>query len=370
MGSVAKRENGRWRARWRDPDGSERAAHFATKAQAQLHVAKMTAAVDAGTYLDHRDAAIPFGVFAEAWRLAQIHSPATQSRTETLIRVHMLPNWEYKRLGAIRPTEVQAWVKGLSPRLAPATIESVYGLFATIMRAAVLDRLLAVTPCVKVQLPRVDRTPVVPLPVDAVTSAVAAMAPELAAAVLTSAAAGLRISEVLGLTVDRVEFLRRTITVDRQAPVTGDRWEFRPPKTRASRRTIPIPDVLAQALAAHLAERPADEFGFIFHRPDGGPWSRRQAADRLDTATRKVENWPTDPHGTWHDLRHFYASVLIHSGASASAVQARLGHATAAETLDTYTHLFPAEDDRTRAALDAALGSTSEATPALAVAGR
>lgn len=56
-----------------------------------------------------------------------------------------------------------------------------------------------------------------------------------------------------------------------------------------------------------------------------------------------------------HDLRHFYASLLIPHGESVKTVQARLGHAFAVETLDTYSHLWPDSDDRTREAVDAVL---------------
>lgn len=59
---------------------------------------------------------------------------------------------------------------------------------------------------------------------------------------------------------------------------------------------------------------------------------------------------------TFHSLRHYYASLLTRHGESVKAVQARLGHASAAETLDTYSHLRPDPDDRTREAVDAVLG--------------
>jgi integrase len=58
-------------------------------------------------------------------------------------------------------------------------------------------------------------------------------------------------------------------------------------------------------------------------------------------------------------MRHFYASLLIRHGESVKVVQGRLGHATAAETLDTYSHLWPDSDDTTRAAVDATLGKIS-----------
>ena len=56
-----------------------------------------------------------------------------------------------------------------------------------------------------------------------------------------------------------------------------------------------------------------------------------------------------------------YASLLIRHGESVKTVQSRLGHASAVETLDTYSHLWPDSDDRTRDAIDSVLGSTADA---------
>ncbi len=63
---------------------------------------------------------------------------------------------------------------------------------------------------------------------------------------------------------------------------------------------------------------------------------------------------------TFHSLRHFYASLLIRHGESVKTVQARLGHASAAETLDTHSHLWPDSDDRTRAAVDAVMRGSAD----------
>jgi hypothetical protein len=59
------------------------------------------------------------------------------------------------------------------------------------------------------------------------------------------------------------------------------------------------------------------------------------------------------------DLRHHSTSLLIRHGESVKTVQA-LGRETAAETLDTYSHLSPDPDDRTREAVDAALGNRAD----------
>ncbi|MGW0029070.1 tyrosine-type recombinase/integrase [Streptomyces sp. NPDC003314] len=62
------------------------------------------------------------------------------------------------------------------------------------------------------------------------------------------------------------------------------------------------------------------------------------------------------PHTVTHDLRHFHASPLIAGGARAKQVQLVLGHASTVITLRIYAHLWPDEDDRTRAAVDAVFG--------------
>ena len=73
-----------------------------------------------------------------------------------------------------------------------------------------------------------------------------------------------------------------------------------------------------------------------------GPWKTAKEKADADKAT-------------FHWLRHYYASLLIRYGGPVKTVQARLGHATAAETLDTYGHLWPDSDDRTRQAASTAL---------------
>lgn len=60
---------------------------------------------------------------------------------------------------------------------------------------------------------------------------------------------------------------------------------------------------------------------------------------------------------TFHDLRHFFASVLIASGCSIKQVQMALGHDSARITLDTYAHLIPGDEDRLRDAIENAIGS-------------
>ena len=99
------------------------------------------------------------------------------------------------------------------------------------------------------------------------------------------------------------------------------------------------------------------EDGLVFTL-DGGEPITRQAFGRIWRPAAAAAGLTT---GTgMHALRHYYASLLIRYGESVKTVQARLGHASAAETLDTYSHLWPDSDDRTREAIDSAAAETAE----------
>jgi integrase len=144
------------------------------------------------------------------------------------------------------------------------------------------------------------------------------------------------------------------VHVDRQlVTVTGRPSFLTAPKTAASVRTIPLPQVVLDALAAHLGAFPPLGDGFVFVTDARNPIRRTAFGDVWRAAVKAAGA----PAGTgFHELRHFYASLLIRHGESVKTVQARLGHASASETLDN-SHLWPDSDDRTRTAVDSVLSA-------------
>jgi integrase len=250
-------------------------------------------------------------------------------------------------------------VKDRAQELAPSTVHVLVGVLRSVLRAAVADRAIAISPADGLKLPRVERPKVVPLTAEQVASMQDAVPARYTAAVVVAAGAGLRQGELFGLTVDRVNFLRRTITVDRQL-VTLKGTRLAPPKTAASHRTIPVPDVVLQALSAHVATWAAGPDGVILSAERGTHVSQSSASHIWRKAARRA-GLPDDADG-WHSLRHFYASVLINAGESVKVVQERLGHSSAAITLDTYTHLWPSDEDRTRSAVATALADLADSS--------
>jgi integrase len=94
----------------------------------------------------------------------------------------------------------------------------------------------------------------------------------------------------------------------------------------------------------------------------GGPMVVDAAPWAIDRAVRRVRVGAGLPEGfRFHDLRHYFASLLIAAGADVKVVQARLRHASAKTTLDTYGHLWPDADESARAAVGAVLAARAEA---------
>lgn len=372
MSNIVKRPNGKWRARYRDADGKEHAKHFDRKVDGQRWLDEQTAGLVTGQWVDPQAGKMCFRAYAEPWRAAQVHRPSTTAHVETMLRRHVYPTFGERQLGSIRPSEVQAWVKRLSLTLAPATVQVVHGIVASIFKAAIRDKKLTGSPCEGTTLPAGERVEVVPLSTDVVLAIEAALPHRYRALVTVAAGTGLRQGEAFGLTVDRSGLrplsVRPALRVEQQLVLVQKEPPFlAPPKTKASRRTVPLPRVVANSLAAHLAAFPAipqeitcrDATGKAWREvvelvfTDDGDPIRRTDFSRIWRQAVKAAGAPVGT--TCHDLRHYYASLLIRHGESVKVVQARLGHATAAETLDTYSHLWPDAEDRTRDAVDSVL---------------
>jgi hypothetical protein len=120
----------------------------------------------------------------------------------------------------------------------------------------------------------------------------------------------------------------------------------------------------AHQIVAGLGERFAKQDGRVDSVWSGHRDGPRGFCGRL---TRRITRWPRPrpspgmPAGTgFHSLRDYFASLLIRHGESVKTVPARLGHASATETLDTYSHLWPDCDDRTREAIDSVLRAPAD----------
>ncbi|MGH3668864.1 MAG: phage integrase central domain-containing protein, partial [Acidimicrobiia bacterium] len=154
----------RWQARYRNPDGHEKSRTFAKKADAQRWLDQTTADLLTGRYVDPRAGRITLGAFTQQWLRSQTYDASTRETMESRVRTHMLPTIGDIELRHLKPSTVQAWVRGRQTEVAPSYCRLLLSNLSTILSAAVEDGLIASNPCAvsSVKAPRVDRRRVIP----------------------------------------------------------------------------------------------------------------------------------------------------------------------------------------------------------------
>jgi integrase len=368
---------GHIRDRWKDParkgkgkrwqvkyavDGREKdGGSYDVKAVAQRRLVELEAAVHRGQWVDPTDRTTVEQACVAYAAARPYGAASTAARVDSMIRNHIAgTTLGGKRLVAVRASDAQAWTTERSAVLAPRTLLQVVTFVRSVFMAAERDHRIARSPFVRLALPRHERERIVPLTVDQVAALARTVRPHYRAMVIAQAGLGLRIGELLALRVQDVDFLRRTARVEHQIDkLTHKRV---PPKTRRSRRTIPLPDVVAEALAEHLRQFPASADGLLFHTASGRPIRHDYYGVKVFAPAVKRAGLPAGT--STHDLRHAYASWLLAAGESVIAVAERLGHQNATLVLTVYGHLVPGGDDRTRKAIDGVWKASGDAATA------
>lgn len=380
----ARSRNGigrRWRVRYEDVDRRERSRSFDRKADAEAFKTEVDAALRHGTYHDPDAGRISLRKYAEEWLKAQTFDPVTREAVESRLRLHIYPGLGGKRLDelAARPSLIKAWIAGL--QLAPSTVGKVFTHLNSIMLAAALDGRIRVNPCAgqSRNLPQKTERHLEPWTPEQSARVRSALPPRLAAVIDAGRGLGLRQSEIFGLAVEEIDFLRRQVHVRQQVKLVGGRLVFAPPKGLKERH-VPLADRTAAALAAHLAAFPAVTVTLPWHEPKNRQRHGRPhtAALLFVTTTRKPLHRNSFNANTWHPavmaaglrddrvngchmLRHLYASTLISLGVDVRTVAGNLGHSDGgALVLKTYSHLMPDAEDKTRRALETALAADGD----------
>lgn len=362
MASISKRPDGKWRARYRDDTGKEHAKHFGRKVDAQRWLDEVTASIVTGRYVDPKAGSLTFAAWYQTWMERQIWADSTRASAEMMLRSI---TFQELPLNKVKRSHVQMWIKSMHAGekvLAARTIRSRFNFVRMAFQAAMKDKMIAEDPTDAVTLPRVRRAEadmMIPTP-EQVGEAMGEAGDQFRAYVAVCAFAGLRLGEASGLQLGDIDFLRKTITVSRQVQGQNIPSTTVTLPKNGSERVVHVPEALINILAFHVREVGvwgAEQwlFGTGKHL-----WHRMLAGDKW----RRLRKGVGMDEFTLHDLRHFYASGLIAAGCDVATVQRSLGHALPSITLNTYTHLWPRSEDKTRAAasgmMATALGSSAD----------
>ena len=353
-GSITRLKNGAWRGYITLPGRVRQWFRGPTR---EVVAAKIRAALKEGT----RPSRDTLQGLLDRW--LQSRKPSLRSSGYEMHRLNVKRLTGYlgaHKLRDLKPSDVDACYAWMltEGKLAPSTVLKVHSTLRQALKAAVGWGELVRNPTDLVRAPRVQRTEMQVLSREQARILVQQRAegdPWHALWVL-AVTCGPRLGEMLGLKWEDIDGDRLRIvrewTMDRSVKA----WRLAELKSRASYRTVVLPDVTLAALEEH--RRGQHQLGMItpymFAAPNGLPPS----AHRIYLAFHRTLQALELPIIRPHDLRHTCATLHLEAGANPRVVQELLGHSTVAITLQLYGHVTP----RMHAAAAATMSTLMEAT--------
>ena len=365
-GQIIKRGDNTWVIRiffGRDTTGKRRYFNKTirgTKKDAQKYLNAALREKDLGIFVE--PAAMPVNEYLDKW-LKTAAKPrlalTTFDNYEFLLQRHIRPTIGQRKLSDVKPLDVQRIYQTMQTNgLSARTVRYTHSVLSSAFKQAVKWDLLSRNPCEAVELPRIAR------------NEMQAFSPEQAQKFLEAAkedkhgiifafalATGMRPEEYLALKWSDIDLHKGTATVQRTLIWRkGGGWYFGEPKTKQSRRTMPLPASLIRDLTIHKRKQTEHRFKLgaayqnnelVFTTELGTPLYHRNLFQRHFKKLLEKAELPTSFR--LYDLRHSCATLLLAAGENPKVVSERLGHASIVLTLDTYSHVLP---DMQKAASD------------------
>lgn len=294
-------------------------------------------------------------ITVERWTAFYLRG-ATHKRASTLkrdrhvINAYLLPAIGDVPLALVRPLDIRRIIDPLASTLEPSTIRGIYGVIAAVFRAAVEADVIVASPCRGVKRPTEHPKPKRFLTAAQLSVLAGAIQPSYSAFVIVGGVLGLRFSELAGLQVGDIDFLRRRLTVSRTVAEIGGRLSVEDVKSPSSRRTLALPPFVVASLAEHLRQAgTSDRDAFVFQSPRGGPL--RYSAFHRRVWVPAVRAAGLDGFRI-HGLRHSAAGLMISADAHPRVIQQRLGHSSITTTMNVYGAVLPTVEDGVTARLE------------------
>ena len=189
-----------------------------------------------------------------------------RERNRSYLRTHVIPIFGHRPIVSIEHSEVEEWVSHLNACRKPATVRLAHGIFSRLMQSAVDQDRISSNPCSGINLLPIDQEEMRFLLPHQVALLAESIDPRYRAYVLVQAYGGLRSGEMAALKPAQVDLTTGRIEVVASVSEVGGRLVWGPPKTRRGRRTIVLPNEVAEELSHHMDNWVGDET--IFARPE------------------------------------------------------------------------------------------------------
>ena len=379
-GNITRRGKSSWRLKFdlgRDPVTGERLTRFVTvrgkRQDAEKELTRLLSSAENGTLVEPSKTTVADTL--RSW-LDGPHGLAakTAERYGELADRQIIPHLGNIALQKLKPAQIQDWHSKLlkaggkdGRALSARTVGHAHRVLHRALERALKAELVSRNVAHAITPPKVEAVEVEALSGEQVSAVLAALAGHwLEPIALVALATGMRRGEILALRWSDIDFKANSLRVERSLEETRAGLRFKSPKTRKGRRTISLPssviEPLSRARKAQLETRLALGLGkpdaetLVFSLADGSP----RSPDNLSRDWRMAVKALKLPTVMFHALRHSHASALIAKGLDVLTVSRRLGHGSAAVTLNVYAHMFEKTDEQAAAAIDAALRTPPE----------
>lgn len=150
-------------------------------------------------------------------------------------------------------------------------------------------------------------------------------------------------AELLALAEEDIDLEKKEISITKSYQRLEKQDVITPPKTKKSRRKVPIPDFLCEELREYRSGPAFDETKERFFPFTKSYLNYEMKRGCRKTGVKKIRV---------HDLRHSHVSLLIDQGVDALIIAERVGHESVSTTLNTYAHLFPTKQSELVSSLE------------------
>jgi integrase len=357
---------------------------FATEREAQEELTRLLAAKLEGSYVEPHKMSV--AAYLRHWLSVKESSlaPKTYERYRDICEFNIVPALGMFPLVKLTAIDVEQFYadmlkKGRKPKskkqrdegktsgLSPTTVLQFHRVLRKALKDAVIKRIVSHNVADAAQAPRKRQTEI-NAPDEAQMALLLEQVRQDARVYLPTligCGSGLRRGEICALRWKDVNLATGAVRITRSlCQLKTGQLIFKDVKKKKSRRVLVFPDLVIDALRETLIEQQRNrhlfgsdykELDLICCLPDGSP-----IPPDTVTSVFRHHRRTLGLNTRFHDLRHGHASQALQDGVPVKTVQERLGHATAAFTLDVYGHLLPGADQRAAESTQRTLGAAIE----------
>lgn len=330
--------------------GKQRQKSVSGKTQRDVRekLKKVLAELESDSYVEPSKMTV--GEWLDIWAEEYLKDIKVLTRESYLnqIALHLKPSLGHIKLDKLDPHTIQRFYNGLQSlkSLAPKTIKNIHGVLHSALNQALQNGYIRKNPTEACRLPKINKTEISALePAQMAQLLQEAQNDSYSNLFITALFTGMRQSELIGLSWDCVNMEAGVITVKQQLQCNKGEYFIATPKNGKPRVMVPAPlvmEALRQEKAKQEAHRLAagslwsNPHNLVFTDDLGKNLVRRTVVKHFKKIT---ERSGIDQTFRFHDLRHSYAVASLQAGDDIKTIQANLGHATAAFTLQVYAHV-------------------------------